>query len=61
MQSADQARVVCEQIAATGALDVARRQALELVGGAKTVLPAMSDRQRVALGLVADGVVQRYA
>jgi len=61
VQSADQARVVCEQIAATGALDVARRQALELVGGAKTVLPAMSDRQRVALGLVADGVVQRYA
>jgi geranylgeranyl pyrophosphate synthase len=61
VQSADQARVVCEQIAATGALDVARRQALELVGGAKTVLPAMSDRQRVALGLVADGVVERYA
>jgi geranylgeranyl pyrophosphate synthase len=61
VQSADQARVICEQIAATGALDVARRQALELVGGAKTVLPAMSDRQRVALGLVADGVVERYA
>jgi geranylgeranyl pyrophosphate synthase len=61
VQSADQARVVCEQIAATGALDVARRQALELVGGAKTLLPAMSDRQRAALELVADGVVERYA
>jgi geranylgeranyl pyrophosphate synthase len=61
VRSADRARVICEQIAATGALEVARRQALELVGGAKSLLPAMSDRQRAALELVADGVVERYA
>jgi geranylgeranyl pyrophosphate synthase len=61
VRDSDRARVICEQIAATGALDVARRQALELVGGAKSLLPAMSDRQRAALELVADGVVDRYA
>lgn len=57
----DQARGVCEQIAATGALEVVRGQALELVAGAKARLPPMSDRQRAALELVADGVVERYA
>jgi geranylgeranyl pyrophosphate synthase len=61
LRTADQARGVCEQIAATGALEVSRGQALELVGGAKSLLPAMSARQRAALELVADGVVERYA
>jgi geranylgeranyl pyrophosphate synthase len=61
VRSADQARVVCEQIAATGALNVARRHALDLVGSAKSLLPVMSERQRTALELVADGVVERYA
>jgi geranylgeranyl pyrophosphate synthase len=61
VRSADQARVICEQIAATGALNVARRQALDLVGSAKSLLPVMSERQRTALELVADGVVERYA
>jgi geranylgeranyl pyrophosphate synthase len=52
---------VCERIAATGALDEARERALELVAGAKAALPQLPARQRSALELVADGVVERYA
>ncbi len=55
------AQAVCQRISATGALDVARGQALELVAGAKSLLPAMAEGQRAALDLVADGVVERYA
>jgi geranylgeranyl pyrophosphate synthase len=55
------ARGVCEQIAATGALERARARALELVGQAKAILPTLPDRQRTALDLVADGVVERYS
>jgi geranylgeranyl pyrophosphate synthase len=51
---------VCERIGATGALDVARARALELVNEAKAILPALPDRQRAALEMVADGVVDRY-
>jgi geranylgeranyl pyrophosphate synthase len=51
---------VCERIAASGALRRARAHALELVAGAKGELPALRERQRVALELVADGVVARY-
>jgi geranylgeranyl pyrophosphate synthase len=58
---AARARALCERISATGALEVARGQALELVAGAKSLLPAMADGQRVALDLVADSVVERYA
>ena len=52
---------VCERIAATGALEEARGRALELVSGAKAALPRLPSRQRSALELVADGVVERYA
>jgi geranylgeranyl pyrophosphate synthase len=52
---------VCERIAATGALEEARERALELVAGAKAALPQLPARQRSALELVADGVVERYA
>jgi geranylgeranyl pyrophosphate synthase len=52
---------VCERIADTGALDEARERALELVAGAKAALPQLPARQRSALELVADGVVERYA
>lgn len=55
------ARVICERIAETGALEVARGHALELVAGAKALLPKVPERQRAALELVADGVVERYA
>jgi geranylgeranyl pyrophosphate synthase len=61
VQSAADARRVCEQIAATGALEVARERALALVGSAKLALPSLPGRQRAALELVADGVVERYA
>ncbi|MGZ4275899.1 MAG: polyprenyl synthetase family protein [Solirubrobacteraceae bacterium] len=58
----EQAEDVCERIAATGALERAREQALEMVGAAKDQLPAgLAGRQRGALELVADGVVARYA
>jgi geranylgeranyl pyrophosphate synthase len=53
---------VCDRIEATGALDEARARALRMVGEAKHGLPGgLSERQRHALDLVADGVVARYA
>ncbi len=52
---------VCERIASTGALEVARERALELVEAAKCDLPELPERQRTALELVADGVVERYS
>jgi geranylgeranyl pyrophosphate synthase len=56
------AEEVCDCIAATGALEEARRRALAMVAGAKADLPAGLPRaQRRALELVADGVVERYA
>jgi geranylgeranyl pyrophosphate synthase len=57
-----QAEALCDAIAACGALDAARDQALELVAGAKAGLPdELPATQRAALNLVADGVVARYA
>jgi geranylgeranyl pyrophosphate synthase len=55
------AEEVCEAIAATGALDLARAEALAIVAEAKVDLPALPEAQRGALELVADGVVDRYA
>ncbi len=59
--SAEAAEAACDAIAATGALEDARAQALEMVQAAKADLPALADTQRGALELVADGVVDRYA
>jgi geranylgeranyl pyrophosphate synthase len=59
--TAEQALAVCERIAATGALDAVRTRALDRVADAKAILPALPERQRAALELVADGVVDRYA
>jgi geranylgeranyl pyrophosphate synthase len=58
-----EADAACDRIAATGALADAREQALHFVAEAKAALEQLplSDRQRTALGLVADGVVERYA
>jgi geranylgeranyl pyrophosphate synthase len=61
LDSPEDARGVCEQIAASGALKVAKGHALELVAQAKRSLPALPERQSCALGLVADGVVERYS
>lgn len=59
----EQAERICDRIAATGALDAAREQALEHVADAKALLRRLDlpPGRRQALELVADGVVQRYA
>ena len=57
-----QAQDVCDRIAATGALEAAREQALAHVAAAKRDLPAGQDAGgRRALELVADSVVARYS
>jgi geranylgeranyl pyrophosphate synthase len=56
-----EAEAVCDRIAATGALEVARAQAMDMVEAAKAALPALPEAQQGALELVADGVVDRYA
>lgn len=57
------AAALCDRIAATDALERARSQALEMVAAAKRGLEssAFDGEQRQLLGLVADGVVQRYS
>ncbi len=57
------AEAVCDRIAATGALETARERALGFVAEAKSELAqtAVGTRSREALGLVADGVVERYS
>jgi geranylgeranyl pyrophosphate synthase len=57
----EQAEALCERIAATGALEQAREQALALVAEAKAALPEILPEGRSALlELVADAVVERY-
>lgn len=51
---------LCDRITATEALEDARSHALGLVRRAKEILPQLPQRQRAALQLVADGVVERY-
>jgi geranylgeranyl pyrophosphate synthase len=61
VRSAEAAAQVCERIAATGALADVRSRALEMIVTAKAELALLPTRQRAALELVADGVVERYA
>ena len=56
-----QAETLCDAIAATGVLEEARTEALEMVAGAKADLPELPAPQRAALELVADSVADRYA
>ncbi|HEX6458566.1 MAG TPA: polyprenyl synthetase family protein [Thermoleophilaceae bacterium] len=58
-----EADALCDRIADTGALTDAREQALTYVAQAKAALDEIDlpARQRRALELVADGVVERYA
>ncbi len=58
-----QADALCERIGRTGALEAARRQALEYVDDAKAALAGaqLGAERTEALELVADGVVERYA
>jgi geranylgeranyl pyrophosphate synthase len=62
VETAADAEAVCGRIATTGALEESRRVALEHVAAAKDELRAveLNERQRRALELVADGVVERY-
>ncbi len=55
------AAAVCDRIEATSALAAARERAMELVDAARAGLPELPHRQRAALELVAEGVVERYA
>lgn len=56
-----EAERLCERIAATGALDEAREQALAVVAQAKDALPGiLPDGRAELLSLVADAVVERY-
>jgi geranylgeranyl pyrophosphate synthase len=57
------AEMLCDRIAATGALERVRARALEMVAGAKRHLQGdgFDPEQRHLLGLVADGVAQRYS
>jgi geranylgeranyl pyrophosphate synthase len=59
--SPDEAAAVCDWIASTGALAVAKDQAVSLAEDAKGLLSDLPARQRAALELVADGVVERYS
>jgi geranylgeranyl pyrophosphate synthase len=64
LRSLDQASAatVCSEIAATGALQEVREEALGLVAEAKACLGAGIDGERRGLlALVADGVVERYS
>jgi geranylgeranyl pyrophosphate synthase len=61
VRSPEEAAEVCQRIVGTGALADARSRALDLVLAAKESLPALPGRQRLALELVADGVVDRYS
>ena len=61
VRTPEQAVAVCDAVAATGALPLARREALDLVAEAKRMLPLLPPRQLEILELVADGVVERYS
>jgi geranylgeranyl pyrophosphate synthase len=61
VRTPERAAEVCARIVVSGALADARSRALDLVTAAKESLPALTGRQRWALELVADGVVDRYS
>lgn len=62
LSGADEAELLCDQIAATGALEESRAYAFALVDEAKQALPVeLDDRRRRSLELVADSVVARYS
>jgi geranylgeranyl pyrophosphate synthase len=63
VRCAEEAAAICDRIAATGALEEARAEALGHVDDAKRVLDGLdvTEQRRHALQLVAEGVVERYA
>jgi len=61
VRTTEEAAAVCDRIAATGVLEDARSRGQDLVAEAKRGLPALPLRQREALDLAADVMVERYA
>jgi geranylgeranyl pyrophosphate synthase len=65
LRGLDQARaeLLCDRIAATGALDEVRARAKRAIDGAKGILASgkFTDEERELLGMIADGVVERYS
>jgi octaprenyl-diphosphate synthase len=61
VRTAEDAAAACERIAATGVLAIATSRARKLVAEAKLALPSLPARQREALELAADVLVDRYA
>ena len=63
VRDAASAEAVCDRIAATGALEDARDEAMRYVADAKSTLGGieLSEGQRVTLDIVADSVVERYS
>jgi geranylgeranyl pyrophosphate synthase len=57
------AEAICDRIAATDALDQVRRRARQGITRAKRIIasPDFSDEERQLLGMIADGVVERYS
>ncbi len=55
------ALAVCGRITATGVLAGAKAHADQLIADAKLMLPGLPARQRAALELAADVMVDRYA
>ena len=57
------AEAVCDRIAETGALDQVRSRARKGIKRAKRILDSdvFTDEERELLGLIADGVVERYS
>ena len=58
-----EAERICDRIAATGVLDEVRGRARDGIERAKRSLegPSFTDEERSLLGLIADGVVERYS
>jgi hypothetical protein len=57
------AEVLCDRIAATGALERVRDRARVGIGRAKRLVAVgpFTDEERELLGMIADGVVERYS
>jgi geranylgeranyl pyrophosphate synthase len=57
------AEAICDRIAETAALDDVRARAEKGIGAAKRILASgdFSDEERQLLGMIADGVVERYS
>jgi geranylgeranyl pyrophosphate synthase len=59
----EEAEAICDRIGATEALDQVRRRAKEGIESAKEIISSedFTDEERQLLGMLADGVVERYS